>query len=206
METLKTGDILLFTKSKEPSYLMCAFDTLIEYWTHSNIVHCGIVLKDPVFIHPTLKGLYIWESGIENEVDPQDNKKKIGVQITPFYEYLQNSKGCTIYVRRCTNGEIIDIDLMHIHNLVYNKPYDMNLVDWLDAAIRKKNEKRNKNPDRFWCSSFVAFVLNKLKFIDDNSYWSITRPCDLSTNEVNKEFNISFINGVEYSIDEKISN
>ena len=39
-----------------------------------------MVLKDPSFLHPTLKGLYVWESSWEGKADPQDGKIKLGVQ------------------------------------------------------------------------------------------------------------------------------
>ena len=57
-----------------------------------------MVLKDPEFIHPTLKGTYIWESSWEGTPDPQDGINKFGVQITPLSELLNAYKG---------NGHII---------------------------------------------------------------------------------------------------
>mgnify|MGYP003314684960 CR=1 FL=1 len=52
-----------------------------------------MVLRDPTYIDPKLKGLYIWESSEEKNPDPQDGKKKIGVQITPLKELLD--KNCS---------------------------------------------------------------------------------------------------------------
>ena len=52
------------------------------------------ILKDPVFIHPNLKGYYVWQSSWTGKLDPQDDEIKLGVQITPFdevykfYQYL----------------------------------------------------------------------------------------------------------------------
>ena len=56
-----------------------------------------MVLKDPAFIHPNLKGYYgIWESGREGKPDPQDNKIKLGVQITPFHQIYEKCKKTTV--------------------------------------------------------------------------------------------------------------
>ena len=57
-----------------------------------------MVLKDPEFIHPYLKGYYVWESNFEDSKDPQDGKIKFGVQITPLNEIFDKYKG--------TNGKI----------------------------------------------------------------------------------------------------
>ena len=87
---LNTGDILLF--DYEGGGSMGIFSWLIKKATKSNITHVGMVLKDPVFINPSLKGYYVWESGWEGTPDPQDGKVKFGVQITPFEEIFQNYK------------------------------------------------------------------------------------------------------------------
>ena len=51
-----------------------------------------MVIKDPAFIHPSLKGTYIWESSWEGKPDPQDGEIKLGVQITPFLEIYDHYK------------------------------------------------------------------------------------------------------------------
>jgi len=39
-----------------------------------------------------LEGLYIWESSWEDNPDPQDGKRKLGVQITPIKEVIDAYK------------------------------------------------------------------------------------------------------------------
>ena len=97
---LKKGDILLF--DYEGGGSMGIFSWLIKKATQSNITHVAMVLKDPVFISPVLKGYYVWESGWEGTPDPQDGKVKFGVQITPLDEILQSYQKTIgkIYVRR----------------------------------------------------------------------------------------------------------
>ena len=52
---LKTGDILLL--DYEGGGFFGVFTSLIKYFTHSKYSHIGLVLKDPTFIHPSLKGI-----------------------------------------------------------------------------------------------------------------------------------------------------
>ena len=61
IDNLKTGDILLYSAqlSWNP---MSWFGKLIEYVTKKPYSHVGIVLKDPTWIKPDMKGLYLWES------------------------------------------------------------------------------------------------------------------------------------------------
>ena len=90
MEDLKTGDLLLF--NNHSGGLFGTFTNLIKWGTHSNYTHVALVLKDPTFIHPSLKGLYVWESTYNGCPDPQDGKIKLGVQITPLLECLNFEK------------------------------------------------------------------------------------------------------------------
>jgi len=61
IENLQTGDLLLFTSNNTGflSYL----SSLIKWGTHSNYTHIGMVLKDPDYISPVLKGVFVCQSG-----------------------------------------------------------------------------------------------------------------------------------------------
>lgn len=174
---LKTGDILLF--DDESGSL---FAGLIKHFTKSKYTHIGMVLKDPTFIHPSLKGYYIWESSWEGTPDPQDGKIKLGVQITPLEEIYQQykSKNGYIYARRVNcNPELFNNDkLSEIHNVVYDKPYDIVPKDWIDAINRKDSVPQKI--DRFWCSALVGYIYAKAGLIKEDTDWSILRPSDFS--------------------------
>ena len=137
---LKTGDILLF--DFKGGGIFGIFTGLIKYFTKSNFSHVAMVLKDPDFIHPSLKGYYIWESSWEEgKKDPQDGKVKLGVQITPFneiYDYYKENNS-EIYVRRvnCDKKLFNKEKLKEIHSVVYDKPYDILPKDWIEALHRK---------------------------------------------------------------------
>ncbi len=72
---LRTGDILLFDYEGDNSFFQL-FSYIIGKTTHSKYTHVGVILKDPTFIHPSLKGLYVWESGYEGTPDCEDGKVK----------------------------------------------------------------------------------------------------------------------------------
>ena len=58
------------------------FASFIKFFT-SYTTHIGMVVKDR-FTEPKLKGVYIWQSGWEGTPDPQDERIKLGVQLTPL--------------------------------------------------------------------------------------------------------------------------
>lgn len=87
MNELKTGDIILFDYEGHS-----LFSSLIKKFTKSKFTHVGMILKDPKFIHPSLKGYYVWESGKEDEPDPQDNKKKMEYKLPLLQNYMKNIK------------------------------------------------------------------------------------------------------------------
>ena len=179
---LETGDILLFdSNTKSSNHLMNIFDNILKITTDSPYTHTAMVLKDPTFISTKLKGLFIWESSWEGTPDPQDNKVKLGVQITPLHQMLKNFDG-KVYVRKLLKGKenINDTILSKIHDTVYDKPYDIHIKDWLEAWFRKDSQPQKT--DRFWCSALVAYFMVEFKFIDGEIDWSIIRPSDLSSN------------------------
>ena len=184
---LKTGDLILF--NSHPKGLMSILSNMIRFTTHSNYTHIGLILKDPTFIEPHLKGLYVWESGWEGITDPQDNEIKLGVQITPFEEIINNSKGAEISIRQinCPLTLFNEEKLKEIHGVVYKKPYDILPQDWLPALFRK--DLYPQKTDRFWCSALVGYIYTKLGLLVKETDWSILRPCDFSIMDEYIKFN-----------------
>lgn len=195
---LKTGDLLLFDYKKKG--LFGVFTGAIKYFTHSDFSHIAMVLKDPTFLHPSLKGYYVWESSWEGKPDPQDGKIKLGVQITPFeeiYNAYKNDKS-SIFVRRISkNSEkfFTPENLEDIHKVVYDKPYDIVPKDWLEAAFGK--DSNPQKTDRFWCAALVGYIFTKCNILKYDTDWSKLSPSDFSS----EKNSVEFINDV--SLEEK---
>jgi len=191
MNELKTGDIILFDYEGHS-----IISSLLKRFTKSNFTHVGMILKDPKFIHPSLKGLYVWESGKEDNPGPQDNKK-IGVQITPFLEIYDKYKntGSKIYIRKIKDNNIFtDENLKKIHDIVYDKPYDIVPLDWIEGYLQKDLNPQKTN--RFWCSALIGYIYTQLGILNPDTDWSILRPCDFSQDSQLK-FKISLSENIE---------
>ena len=57
---LKTGDLMLF--NYKSSGCFGCFTKCIKWGTHSNYSHIGMILRDPTYIKPNLKVLFVCES------------------------------------------------------------------------------------------------------------------------------------------------
>jgi hypothetical protein len=185
MDSLKTGDLLLF--NNKSSGFFGFFTSLIKWGTHSNYSHVAMILKDPYFINPALKGLYVWESSFNGTPDPQDNKIKLGVQITPLHELINEYQktGGSIFIRKVkskcelsTNDIFNDNILRIIHNTVYDKPYDIVPKDWIEAFF--KYDDTPQKTSRFWCSALVGFIYTRIGILNETTDWSVLTPNDFS--------------------------
>uniref|UniRef100_A0A6C0EIG1 Peptidase n=1 Tax=viral metagenome TaxID=1070528 RepID=A0A6C0EIG1_9ZZZZ len=187
MDNLKTGDLMLFCGHTDG--WMQYFSDMIKYATHSNYSHVGMVIKDPHFIDPALKGTYLWESSWEGKADPQDGKIKLGVQITPIDEVLTNFKGSKIIIRtvECDPTLFSEENLKKIHEVVYDKPYDLYPKDWIEALLQRDPNPQKIN--RFWCSALVGYIYTQCGVLKNTTDWSISRPSDFSLDGENLNFN-----------------
>ena len=183
---LKTGDLLLLDNEGKFG-IFKIFTKLIQYFTKSKYSHTAMVLKDPTFIHPSLKGYYVWESSWEGKADPQDGKIKLGVQITPFDEIYNKYRDDSsyIYVRRINcDPEVFNDEVMSdIHKVVYDKPYDIFPLDWIEA-IKHKDPSPDKT-SRFWCSALVGYIYTQVGILAPDTDWSVLSPADFSMEHYN---------------------
>lgn len=174
-----TGDILLFSENKNDYSITGIVSKIVQYFTNSPYSHCGIILKDPL----DYKGLYFWESTLENIKDIQDNKYKFGVAIVPLDEMINKYDGKIYYRKLHTNIVINNEILSNINDIVHNKPYDIVPMDWIEALIQKDPNPQKIN--RFFCSALLGYIYTQIGLLDKNTDWSILTPKDFST--LNKE-------------------
>tara|TARA_B100001093_G_scaffold466915_1_gene485722 strand:+ start:2452 stop:3099 length:648 start_codon:yes stop_codon:yes gene_type:complete len=173
LKDCETGDILLYNSKYW-------YSRLIEIGSGSKFSHISIILKDPTFINPNLKGKYILESSYEDIPDSNTGKKVWGVQIIPLQHVIdeyKNSYVGNLYYRKLKtkkNDEFYEkLKSCIIHT--EGDKYDLNPVDWFKAEFQI-NIGNTRKEDTFWCSALVGYVYCHLGFIDKNISWSILPP------------------------------
>ena len=180
LDMLKTGDLLLFNWKK--SGFFGWFTSMIKWGTHSDYSHIAMVLRDPVYFGEQLQGLYVWESSWEGKPDPQDGKYKLGVQITKIDDILNEyrNNNSHVYIRRvnCDPSHFSPENMKKIHKVVYEKPYDIVPLDWVEALFQKDPEPQKTS--RFWCSALVGYIYTNCGLLKSDTDWSIMRPNDFS--------------------------
>ena len=182
MHHFETGDIILFSYSGNN-----CIDSLIKYFTNSKLTHAAMVIHNPPW-RKDLKGYYLLQSNREGiDIDAEDHEKKIGVELTKFEDAL-NYNG-QIYWRHIITkrDDKFYKNLMEGHSKVHNRPYDMNLVDWIKGAL-KIDVGNTQKITTFWCSALVSFMLVQLNLLNDDTNWTLISPADLSSGKNTLEF------------------
>ena len=196
LNTLQTGDVVLFSSNKWYSDIIKVGDDCVYS-------HCGIILKDPVFIDPSLKGVYLLESGMEPFPDVVDHLCHFGVQIVPLIkvinEYVIQKEG-SIFHRplRCKRDKLFEENLLRVYLTVKDKPYNCDPFDWIEALLNIHLFDR-KITSRFWCSALVAYIYVQLGIIQNNIDWSLVTPKEWSSS-----CKCKFIFSENYSLDNEI--
>lgn len=180
LSSLETGDIVLFRGNSWLSYAL-------EWLGRSYYSHVGMIIKNPSFMDASLPdGIYLLESGWEPTPDSEDHKHKFGVQLHLLSDVLNVSGAHSVYVRRvsCTRDVAFYNRLDTIHKAIYNRPYDLNIIDWLRALyhldiyndIKPSSTSTIKS---FWCSALIAYVFDELGLINPVC-WTEVVPRDFS--------------------------
>ena len=181
---LKTGDLLLCDDLNYGDWGLLSW--FIKFMTKSDFSHIGMIVKDPDFTDPPMKGTYIWMSGISNVPDPEDNTKKFGVQFVPFDEYVSTYSG-KLYIRKLNCWKYDQLftkeNLKKIHKVVYDKPYDVVIADWIEAYCKK--DPQPQKTSRFFCSAFIGYIYTQLTLLPEDTDWSILYPGFFSSENPN---------------------
>ncbi len=185
INTLETGDIILYNGRSPGCWGF--IQKLIRCGTNSKYTHVAMVLRDPVFANEKLQGLYIWESSWNGTPDPQDNKTKLGVQITPFSVAMRFEQS-DIFVRKliCPKEKLSVDNLTRVHNHVYDKPYNLRPSDWIRAWLSLTSPKKAR--DRFWCSALIGYIYTECEIFEGGTNWNLLRPVDFSSCEKSLPF------------------
>jgi len=184
----QTGDLILFhhdTKHDKKTLYNRFFDTItntIMYFTKSKYSHIGMIVKDPDFTDVPLKGIYLLESSSETFPDAEDNKVKVGVELVSFKEILDTYEFEDFYWRqlKCDRNDSFYETLDEVHRTIHNKPYDLDLLDWIKAYLKDYSPIVQKT-DEFWCSALVAYIYVQLGLLDKDLCWSYITPKQFGT-------------------------
>jgi signal peptidase I len=182
--TLKTGDLILCDDLEYKD--LGIFSWFIKFMSRSDFSHIGMVVKDPEFTDPPLKGTYVWMSGSSNLPDSEDNKIKFGVQFVPYDEYVKTYGG-KLYIRKLECWKYHELftteRLKKIHKVVYDKPYDLVITDWIELYCKKDPNPQKTN--RFVCSAFIGYIYTQLTLLPEDTDWSILYPGYFSSENPN---------------------
>ena len=173
LNNCQTGDLILYNSN-------IWYSRLIEWGTGSKFSHVAMILRDPVYINPSLKGIYILESGYEDIPDKLSGKKTFGVQVIPLNYVLdlyKNSYCGNLYYRqlKCQKNEIFEEKIKECINTTDGKSYDLNLIDWFKSLIDLKIGNIHKT-NTFWCSALIAYVYAHLGFLNKDIDWTLIEP------------------------------
>jgi len=181
--SLQTGDIILF---RGTSFISC----ILEYFGRSRYSHVGIIVRNPKFINPGIEdGIYVLESTTSKSLDVEDNTLRNGVTLHHLDDVLKNYSKGSVYVRHvsCQRTEDFYKKFIKVYNQVHEKPYDLNLYDWLCAEYNIDcpfpEQDRFKHTNTFWCSALATYVLCEVGVVQNRVNWSLIAPRDFSCNE-----------------------
>ena len=180
ISSLETGDIILFRGHSWLSYAL-------EWLGRSYYSHVGMIIKNPSFMDPSLRdGIYLLESGWNPVPDSEDHKLKYGVQLHLLSDILKQCTSHSVYVRRvrCSRDTSFYTKLDTIHHAIRNRPYDLNIWDWLRALYcldigSDIKSNTTGNTHAFWCSALIAYVFEELGLIKPIC-WTEVVPRDFS--------------------------
>lgn len=73
-------------------------------------------------------------------------------------------------------NEAFEHRMQWVHSRVHQKPYDMDLTDWLAAEFNvwfPMYPFYRFRSDRFWCSALVVYLLMSLGWVHENLDWTL---------------------------------
>jgi len=185
LPAFQSGDILLYHPSCSINSFrdipLWCMEKAIMTVTKSCYSHASIVIRDPQFTSPPLKGLYVLESNHESFPDVEDGEIKFGVELVPLEDVLNTYSG-EIYWRKldCDRDSKFYETLAEVHSVVHNRPYDLIPSDWFKAAF-KLNFGKTQRKKTFWCSALVSYIYAQLGLLPSDTPWTLVSPQMLGT-------------------------
>ena len=104
-------------------------------------------------------------------------------RITPLDAFLESYAECGTIVHRPLVGAAARLcvsqeRLRTVHDVVYDRPYDLDPADWVAAALHPRSAADRRTDKRFWCSAFVGYLYVQCGVLAPSTQWTTMRPCD----------------------------
>jgi hypothetical protein len=122
METLQTGDLLLFSGTSWSSYFS-------EYFGCCTYHHVGIIICNPRFMFPDLSdGIYVLDT---KPVQDQYSSILSSLRVRPLSTVLDSLPKGTVYIRSITMDRN-PIFYRNIHKIIYRISHtNLSIWEWL---------------------------------------------------------------------------
>lgn len=163
MESLKTGDIVLFNGSYLSSFV-------VKVASRSKWSHVGMVWENP----PGYKeGRYL----LSSDITMAEN----GVQILPLEEMIRDYRG-EVWIKNLYIVKGNRYDIFASLNFLFKQTRGVDYNFFPPDIIRLINKSgcswRRKATNWFVCSTYVAYLYTKLGVICRDNDWSVVHPKD----------------------------
>ena len=184
IKKLNTGDMILCHGGHGDDVI----DDAIQFFTKSPWEHAAMIIKDPWWTSPPMKGVYVFQSGDgPNSYKDVLNGKVSGVTLNRLYDFLANRQG--VYVRSLNIPDMNNRDKLlfkEFFEIAHGKPYDTNVCSWIGVGMGSFCGCRclsrlctPRETDTFWCSALVSFMYERMEWHKTDD-WSCNTPADLS--------------------------
>ena len=171
---MQTGDILLFHGEG------WWFSRAVEWLTGSRFSHVSMILRNPTYIHPSLTGLFMIESGEEKFPDAVRHRVIKGVQIVDLEKVIENYQG-SVYHRALDISAIEEIRIKKIFAKLWEKiefcPYDQNPWDFFKVLF-DLDIGNNYRENSYFCSALIASLYERFGFFKEPIPWDLVQPKD----------------------------
>jgi hypothetical protein len=175
----ETGDLILFHGQSWYSYVL-------EWLGRSRISHVGMIVRTPEkygisIAIPSASSCYVWHSAAG--ISAETGEYVFGVHVETLESVLDTYHEVWIRTIHAPRNALFDRRMQWIHGRVHQKPYDLDIADWLAAEFNvwfPMYPFTRGRSDRFWCSALVVFVLIHLGWVHENVDWTLMAPRELT--------------------------
>jgi len=166
------------------------FIRYVSKWSKVICIGSLVDISHTAFIYKKDGEIFIIEMSNYTNYDEPDVEKLKGLCIVPLKKWLILNDGRICGYRKCKTTLNCDLKINSLLEKYKNINLDMNLLNWMSVIFNTPNRFITKND--YYCSEFIALLLQKLDILDtfyDPSFYS---PAKLS--KIKGYFKIKYFN------------